>query len=65
MTPTRSQRSVHAPPRLAASVLALFLVLSGLILAACSGGATSSFGAGDQTLPTETMGLESAAPSGY
>ena len=61
MIRTRSRDSVHAPPRRLAPVVALILAFSTAILvAACSGGTTSSFGAGAPTVPGETP-----AGSGY
>jgi hypothetical protein len=67
MIRTRSG-SVHAPPRRLAPVVGLILAFATAILvAACSGGnSTSSFGVGPTTGPGESMGLESGpASSGY
>ena len=65
MTPNRSRQRVHAPPRVASARLALFLVAAGLIVAACGGSTTPTFGAGDQTVGPGESTMESAAPTGY
>jgi len=59
-------RTVHAPPRRVAPVVALILAFATTILVAACGSGGSSQGVGGETnAPLETMGLESAAPSGY
>jgi len=47
-------------------VALILAFVASIAIAACGGGSsTSSFGVGPTTGPGETMGLESAAPSGY
>ena len=67
MIRTRSRDPVHTPSRRLAPVVALILAFAtAVMVAACGGGSTNStFGVGPTTGPGESMGLESAAPSGY
>ena len=66
MIRTRTREPVHAPRRLAPALALILAFVASIAIAACGGGSsTSSFGVGPTTGPGETMGLESAAPSGY
>jgi hypothetical protein len=46
------------------AVALILAFATAILVAACSGSSTSSFGVGPTTGPGDTMGLESTAPSG-
>lgn len=62
MTPS-TRRTVHAPPRRGALLALALAVATAVLIAACGGSTTSSFGAGGGA--GESMGLETPAASGY